>query len=339
MNSYKILNKQIYTEGEYKLVPIRFDDRLDIMKWRNEQIYHLRQSKPLTIEDQNRYFNDIVSKLFDQGKPNQILFSFLKENVCVGYGGLVHINWVDKNAEISFLINTVLENAYFELFWTAYLRLIEEVAFDQLSLHKIYTYAFDLRPHLYVILEKRHFSKDARLKDHVFFDGKYIDVVIHCKLNNPYLLKPAELTDMSIAFKWANNSNVRKFSLTKDLIQWEQHKLWFEKCLIDEYCKYYFLYKDGIPVGSIRFDIDDSKKAKINYLIDPSYHGQKLGFYILSKGVNKLLNENKQITEIYGYVMKGNTPSIKIFEKLKFIPLDSKSDLIKFSKIISDENS
>ena len=78
MNSYKVLNKQIFTEGAYSLVPIRFEDRMGIMKWRNEQIYHLRQSKPLTEEDQNNYFKNVVSKLFDQEQPQKKLFSFLE---------------------------------------------------------------------------------------------------------------------------------------------------------------------------------------------------------------------------------------------------------------------
>jgi len=164
---YKILTEQQFKSGEYSIVPIRSEDRYVIMNWRNEQIYHLRQSKPLTKEDQDRYFDYVVSQLFEQEKPNQILFSFLSNDICVGYGGLVHINWIDKNAEISFLINTDLEKDFFNEFWKIYLSLIEKVAFDELSLHKIYTYAYDLRPHLYVVLEDCGFNKDAVLKEHI----------------------------------------------------------------------------------------------------------------------------------------------------------------------------
>lgn len=184
MNSYKVLNKQIFTEGDYSLVPIRFKDRMDIMKWRNEQIYHLRQSKPLTEEDQNNYFKNVVSKLFDQEQPGQILFSFLKNGKCIGYGGLVHINWVDKNAEVSFIMDTRLEENHFEKIWKAFLHLLELVAFSEQRLHKIYTYAYDLRPHIYEIFEKCGFVMDARIKEHCFFDKEYVDVIIHSKFND-----------------------------------------------------------------------------------------------------------------------------------------------------------
>ena len=45
---YISLNKQTYSLNEFKITPIREKDKYLIMKWRNEQIYHLRQSKKLT---------------------------------------------------------------------------------------------------------------------------------------------------------------------------------------------------------------------------------------------------------------------------------------------------
>lgn len=183
MESYKVLNKQNFLNGNFSIVPIRFKDRMDILKWRNEQIYHLRQDKLLTVEDQDHYFSTVVSQLFEQEKPNQILFSFLENDACIGYGGLVHINWIDKNAEISFIMDTDLEVNYFQSNWINYLKLIEKVAFEDLKLHKIFTYAFDLRPHLYLALQSANFIEEARLKEHCFFDGKYIDVIIHSKIN------------------------------------------------------------------------------------------------------------------------------------------------------------
>lgn len=180
---YPFLEQNVFSKGEYSIVPIRYEDRLQIMQWRNEQIYHLRQVKPLTESDQEYYFTNIVSKLFEQEQPNQILFSYLKNNECIGYGGLVHINWIDKNAEISFIMNTELENKQFDLHWQTYLSLIEDVAFYQLNLHKIYIYAFDLRPHLYCAVESVDYQREAVLKDHCRFNGKFKDVIIHSKIN------------------------------------------------------------------------------------------------------------------------------------------------------------
>lgn len=153
------------------------------MRWRNEQIYHLRQAQPLTEADQERYFSTIVAALFEATAPNQILFSFLKHETCIGYGGLVHINWVDRHAEVSFIMDTKLEAEYFETIWSEYLPLIEQVAFKELDLHKVFVYAFDLRPHLYTMLENNAYTREATLKEHCLFEGEYKDVVIHSKIH------------------------------------------------------------------------------------------------------------------------------------------------------------
>jgi hypothetical protein len=184
MNYYKVLNNQIHTIGDYSIVPIRYQDRFEIMKWRNEQIYHLRQKDFLTEDCQEKYFTKVIQNLFKTEYPDQLLFSFLKNNNCIGYGGLVKINWIDKNAEISFLMNTNLEKNHFEEYWLLFLELIEQVGFSDIFLNKIYTYAFDLRPQLYPILLKANYSEESRLKAHCFFQEKFIDVLIHSKFND-----------------------------------------------------------------------------------------------------------------------------------------------------------
>ena len=188
MNTYKVLNNQIVSSGNFSLVPIRFGDRYEIMKWRNEQIYHLRQNQPLTKEDQDKYFNEVVAKIFDEDQPKLILFSFLEGNNCIGYGGLVHINWVDKNAEISFIMNTDFEENDFKKYWFIFLNLLEKVAFWDLQLHKTFTYAFDLRPLLYTALEVSGFNEEARLKEHCYFEDRFIDVVIHSKFKRDLII-------------------------------------------------------------------------------------------------------------------------------------------------------
>ena len=182
-NSYLCLENTSYTLENYSLVPIRYEDRIAIMNWRNEQIYHLRQNRKLTIKEQNNYFKNILAPIFHEQKPNQILFSYLEEGVCIGYGGLVHINWLDKNAEISFIMNTNIEKSAFSKHWGIYLNLIEQIAFEELNLYKLFTYAFDLRPHLYSAIEKIGYKQESILKEHCYFDGKFIDVVIHAKFN------------------------------------------------------------------------------------------------------------------------------------------------------------
>ena len=76
---------------------------------------------------------------------------------------------LSKNAEISFVLKTDLENNNFVNHWKNYLKLIEKVAFKDLNFHKIFTFAFDLRPKLYIALEEPNYYKETVLKEHCLF--------------------------------------------------------------------------------------------------------------------------------------------------------------------------
>ena len=182
--TYICLKNNFLSNGLYDLVPIRFEDRFIIKKWRNDQKYHLRQNNSISNKEQTEYFENVISKNFQESKPNQILFSFLKENKCVAYGGLVHIDRINLNAELSFLMNTSHEQKYFEEYWSNFISLILKVAFNDMNLNKVFVYAFDLRPHLYPILKEKGFCFEARLINHARKRNEFVDVVIYSIFNS-----------------------------------------------------------------------------------------------------------------------------------------------------------
>lgn len=315
MNHYKSLNNQVFQKDSYKIIPIRFEDRMAIMKWRNEQIDHLRQSKLLTLEDQEDYFNNIVKLLFEKEKPNQILFSYLKDNVCIGYGGLVHINWIDQNAEVSFIMETKLEKEHFKFHWSVFGELIEKVAFLELNLYKIYTYAFDLRPKLYEVLEKMSFIREARLKGHCLFDMKYIDVLIHSKIN-PYKLtfRLASIKDIDVFYKWTNEAYVRKQSYNSEEIIFSDHKKWFEKKISDSSC-YLLVFQNSEEksVGQVRIQKVKNKEAVIGISIDKNHRGKKYAIQMLKSASNYFLKLHPDFI-LNAYIKQENIISKRAFK-------------------------
>lgn len=320
MKQYKCLNQQVYESGIYKIVPIRNEDKLNIMKWRNEQIYHLRQKNVLTEEKQNLYFEQVVSKLFEQDKPNQILFSYLENDVCIGYGGLVHINWIDLNAEISFIMDTSIEKDFFEYHWGVYLNLIESIAFKDLNLHKVFTYAFDLRPLLYNALKKAGFNHEATLKEHCYFDKKFIDVLIHSKINYKLIVRKANLKDSELYFELANDEEVRNQSFNSNSIDWLNHQKWFDdKVKNENYSLFVFETDRNETVGQVRIEKSDKLNTSIiGISISKNFRGKKLASQLISKASGLFFTENPNYS-ISAYIKKDNLASIKSFEQAGFI--------------------
>jgi RimJ/RimL family protein N-acetyltransferase len=321
---YNCLNQNEFFIEDFKLVPIRYEDRLVIMKWRNEQIYHLRQDKPLTEKIQEDYFIETVARMFNQENPNQILFSYLKNDKCIGYGGLVHINWIDKNAEISFVLNTNLESNEFSFHWSNYLKLLEQVAFNELFLHKIFTYAFDTRPHLYDVLEQNKYKNEAILKEHCYYDETFIDVYIHQK-RNPFSLEKLNQTHQKLLFNWVNDYDVRRNSLKTEPVLWKDHLKWFKNELSYTQSKIFIFEKENIQIGQIRINKIDNRWL-ITYSIDKNQRGKGYGFLICNALV-KRFNSFK----FKAVVKHSNIPSKKVFEKLGFCKKnDQKGNLITY---------
>lgn len=327
MYKYKAINKQIFVQGEYSIVPIRFEDRMNILKWRNEQMYHLRQAQPLTKENQDHYFETVVASLFEQKQPTQLLFSFLKNDQCIGYGGLVHINWIDKNAEISFVMDTEIEKDYFKEMWYKYLSLIEVVAFQSLNLNKIFTYAFDLRPKLYTALEAAGFYKEAVLKNHKIVDKIFVDVLIHAKYNKidgELELINAQTSHANKFFEWVNDVQVRKSAFNSNSVLWKDHLDWFSTKLNSDNCDLYILKFKHNLIGQVRLEKQDNIWL-IDFSIDSNYRGLNMAYRMF---ILLLLKFPKR--KLTAQVKSSNIASIRVFEKLNFTKSISQNEVITF---------
>lgn len=324
-DSYKCLSINTFHYNDYNIIPIRYSDRIKIMKWRNEQLFHLRQKEILASKIQDTYFKEVILKLFHKKNPSQILFSYFYKEKLIGYGGLVHIDWTNLNAEISFIMDTSLEKKYFNLNWSVFLKLLEKPAFNVLGLNKIYTYAFDLRSHLYDCLENNNYIREARLKKHFLFENNFIDVVIHSKIT-PFTLRLANKNDCLTLFKWVNEKSVRKNSLNTKKITMTEHKKWYSRKIKDPKTKIYILRYKNKDVAQIRFENINNMEL-IDYSVDPKYRGQGLGKIVILLGMKKLNSKN-----YIAQVKNDNIFSLKIFKSIGFEIISEKDSVTKFLK-------
>jgi len=180
---YKIISKSLWKHNNLSFVPVRKKDIQTIRVWRNLQMEILRQENEITEVQQQTYYQEVVLPTFKEDYPKLILFSILRDTKLIGYGGLVHINWEAKTAEISFLLEPSLNihiRSFTEIF-DDFLVFLQSIAFEFIGLEKIYTFAYDIRTYLYPPLEKHGFHCEARLKNHSKIDSELVDVVIHSK--------------------------------------------------------------------------------------------------------------------------------------------------------------
>jgi RimJ/RimL family protein N-acetyltransferase len=179
--AYRCLPHSTFEIGEFALRSVQPQDIEAIRRWRNEQMDVLRQSEPIGADAQTAYFETTVWPEFASERPTKILLAFSEGGRLIGYGGLVHIAWEHRRAEVSFLLQSELirdARGYCARF-SAYLGLIRELAFRSLGFHRLFTETYAFRNVHIETLEQAGFRLEGRMRDHVIIEGKRTDSLIH----------------------------------------------------------------------------------------------------------------------------------------------------------------
>jgi hypothetical protein len=171
--------------SEYRLTAIQPSHIEEIRIWRNSQRSVLRQKETISKANQIKYFSENIWPEFTSNKPSQILFSIYSHDKLVAYGGLVHISWEDKRAEVSFLCAPYVTNSLFEYgeIFGFFLNTVKNIAFSMLNFNRLFTETFDIRPHHVSILENNKFEFEGRLVKHNIIDGTTVDSLLHGCVN------------------------------------------------------------------------------------------------------------------------------------------------------------
>jgi hypothetical protein len=185
MNSYNCLSIQELKLNNYSIVPIRYIDIQKIRCWRNDQIDILRQKIVLSASQQTEYYESIIKRSFSENQPTIILFSFLLEKDCIGYGGLTNINWELKNTELSFICETKRSKKtdLYQKDFSAFLKLIKQLSFEYLKFVKLYTETYDVRDNHIKILEDHEFILTSRLIKNKLIRKEKVNVLFHSLYN------------------------------------------------------------------------------------------------------------------------------------------------------------
>lgn len=178
---YRLMPHATLCDGILSIRAVQPADIESIRQWRNAQMDVLRQSEPISPAMQEHYFAQHVWPGLSQNEPTQILVAIEKKGELIGYGGLVHISWPYRRAEVSFLLTPALErdDTLLAEIFSRYLLLIQQLAFDDLSLLRLSTETYAHRTRHIALLEGAGFRHEGTLREHVLIDKKPTDALLH----------------------------------------------------------------------------------------------------------------------------------------------------------------
>jgi RimJ/RimL family protein N-acetyltransferase len=140
--------------------------------------------------------------------------------------------------------------------------------------------------------------------------------------------RKADLADTKLYFDWANDCDVREQSYNSAVIDFENHKNWFESKLDDKSCMMLvFENEENLKIGQIRIQKESDREALIGISIASEHRGKGYAKVMLEMASDffLVLNENFIIN---AFIKEKNLTSKYAFEKAGF----------EFKEIINYEN-
>ncbi|CAN7431554.1 UDP-2,4-diacetamido-2,4, 6-trideoxy-beta-L-altropyranose hydrolase [Pseudorhodoferax sp. LjRoot39] len=133
-------------------------------------------------------------------------------------------------------------------------------------------------------------------------------------------VRPVRLADRDLLLRWRNHAVVRAASRNGAPIAPAAHAAWLDRVLADPSRSLWVGQVGAIPVGSVRFDRLDDRRAEVSIHLDPELLGLGLGGPLLAAAETQYRTMQPSSTTLYAEVLAGNTASARLFEAAGYAP-------------------
>lgn len=159
---------------------------------------------------------------------------------------------------------------------------------------------------------------------------RIVDSLLGDVMRSNYFLRNISKDDIHDVFNLSNEDYVRKFSINKNNITWEEHVDWFEN-IINSNNNIFYVVTDfnNNFLGQLRYNIEDNL-AVVSISLCKSITGKGLSKKFLDQSLNLIKDERKDLKSIMAYVSNKNIASKSLFEKVGFLLQDDNNGMLKY---------
>ena len=138
---------------------------------------------PLSIAEEQQWFENMLKSPQDE-RPLVIEAQTDDGWTMIGNSSFHNLDWRNRNAELGIFIG---DKSYWDQgYGTEVMRLLLQHGFMTLNLHLIYLRVYEDNQRAIRAYEKSGFLEDGRLREMVYQDGKYLDVIFMGVLRNEW---------------------------------------------------------------------------------------------------------------------------------------------------------
>ena len=172
-----------------KFVNLRALEENDLEKlkiFRNQDFVRstTREFKLLNMKNQKIWFESIHKE-----NPSKFIMFGIEDqkNMLIGVCGLTYIDWKNKHAEISIILSRKNWQKSKEAKNT--IKILLNYGFAELNLHRLWVEIFEGAKENIQLFEKMNFSKEGKLREKLWRNGKWQDSFIYSKLVTEHIEK------------------------------------------------------------------------------------------------------------------------------------------------------
>lgn len=172
----KPMDKALRIEGEtIYLRPITAEDTENVLRWRNspEVVDNFIYKKRITVQE---HMNWLENKVFT-GDVHQFVICRIEDDAPIGSVYLQNFDEENNKAEWGLFLNA--DETRSKGVGTQVGKLILDYAFYQLKLHKLHSRVLAHNKPCIRMNEKLRFRQEAYLREDLFLDGKYEDLILY----------------------------------------------------------------------------------------------------------------------------------------------------------------
>ncbi|RME88009.1 MAG: N-acetyltransferase [Anaerolineae bacterium] len=174
----------IYGE-RVRLRAVEREDLPHFVRWLNDPEVQrgLTLYRPLSLAEEEQWFENLAQQPRDE-RPLAIEIREGEEWRLVGNSSLMHIDWRNRSAEVGLFIG---EKRYWDRgYGSEVLRLWLRYAFETLNLNRVYLHVHANNRRAVHVYEKVGFVLEGRLRQAVYQDGEYHDVLVMSVLRSEW---------------------------------------------------------------------------------------------------------------------------------------------------------
>ncbi|MBY0449756.1 MAG: UDP-2,4-diacetamido-2,4,6-trideoxy-beta-L-altropyranose hydrolase [Cyanobacteria bacterium] len=143
----------------------------------------------------------------------------------------------------------------------------------------------------------------------------------------PVLLRKANIEDCDFIYLWRNHPETRAYFLDPNPIERTDHEAWLKKVLMSDKVHLMIAEENTIPVGVLRYDLEEDNTYTVSIYLDPTQHGRGLGAKILQAGTAWIQDTQTLPCRLKAVVLSQNQASHRVFEKAGYHEVSSEYHL------------